>query len=269
MQTFEFETLTVNSSGEILSRALGQARSIVETLKNDIALEMVWLPGGITQMGSPGHLGYADEHPQHPVSVAPFFISRYLVTQEQWLSVMRRPLNCRFSGARLPVDRASWDDAQSFCQRLAKRSGHPYRLPSEIEWEYACRANTATPFSCGETLTTDLANYVGEHIFANEPKGIYRHGTTPVDTFPPNAFGLSDMHGNLWEWCADAWHDDYTAAPFNGTAWDDFKPKFRVVRGGSWHETPNHCRSAVRLKFAPTERDDFVGFRVALTLPES
>jgi formylglycine-generating enzyme required for sulfatase activity len=177
---------------------------------------------------------------------------------------MEKPLDYRFVGPALPVDRACWSDAMGFCTRLSLKTGRAYRLPSEAEWEYACRAGTATPFYFGSTLTTDLANYVGEHTYAAEPKGVYRHKTTPGGSFPPNAFGLSNMHGNLWEWCADSWHEDYSGAPLDGSAWVERGAQHRVVRGGSWHETPGHCRSAVRLKYDQRERDDFVGFRVVL-----
>jgi len=178
---------------------------------------------------------------------------------------------CRGQGASRPVDRVSWHDAMSFCKRLAALTGRSYRLPSEAEWEYACRAETITPFSCGETLTTDLANYCGEHTFRSEPKGVYRHGTTDVGSFPPNTYGLYDMHGNVWEWCADAWHDDYVAAPVNAGAWtgahDTHNPA-RVLRGGCWHDPPGLCRSAARLKQDAREAEDFFGLRVALPAPE-
>ncbi len=156
------------------------------------------------------------------------------------------------------MDRVSWHDARRFCQRLSRLTGRDYRLPSEAEWEYACRGGTATPFCYGETITTDLVNYCGEHTFGLGPKGVYRHGTTDVGSFPPNAFGLYDMHGNVWEWCADAWHDDYSGAPVNGTPWEAARaaaraardaPRMprdaaRVMRGGCWHDPPDLSRSA-------------------------
>jgi formylglycine-generating enzyme required for sulfatase activity len=263
----EFETPTVDAQGQIIRRQACRATQFTEELDGGVTLEMVAVPGGMFSMGSPPHGGYEDERPQHPVSIRPFFLGRFLVTQRQWLEVMHNKLPCRFPNPDRPLERVSWKDARQFCKRLERLTGRPYRLPSEAEWEYACRAHTATPFHFGATITTDLANYVGEHLFAGEPKGIYRHGTTPPGSFPPNAFGLYDMHGNLWEWCADAWHEDYTGAPLDGSAWEAREAAHRVVRGGSWHETPNHCRSAVRLKFDPAEREDFIGFRVALTLP--
>jgi formylglycine-generating enzyme required for sulfatase activity len=154
-----------------------------------------------------------------------------------------------------------------FCTVLAARTGRPYRLPSEAEWEYACRAGSTTPFHFGPTLTTDLANYVGEHTFGSEPPGVYRHGSTDAGSFPPNEFGLHDMHGNVWEWCADMWSEDYNSAPADGSPRvrrAERGIRRRVLRGGSWHETPGNCRSAVRLGLDASEGEDFVGFRVAL-----
>ena len=270
IEGFNFETLTIDSGGVVIARIAFQARQFTEHLAGSIPLEMVFIPGGIFVMGSTARYGYEDERPQHPVSVAPFWLGKAPVTQAQWRAVLGKKPACRFAGDDLPVERISWLDAQDFCRRLVKKTRRAYRLPSEAEWEYACRAGTSTPFYCGPTLTTDLANYVGEHIFSGEPRGVYRHTTTEAGTFPPNAYGLYDMHGNLWEWCADAWHENYLGAPADGSAWEGSAweagdARYRVVRGGSWHEPPNHCRSAVRLKYDPVERDEVVGFRLALT----
>ena len=156
----------------------------------------------------------------------------------------------------------------AFCQALSarpeeKRAGRVYRLPTEAEWEYACRAGTNTPFWPGETLTTELANYVGERAYGAGPKGIYRHETTDVGSFPPNAFGLYDMHGNVWEWCADAWHDNYRGAPATAQSWEGAAASgYRVGRGGSWHDGPDLCRCAARLRLRADEGDDFFGFRI-------
>jgi formylglycine-generating enzyme required for sulfatase activity len=264
MQEVEFETVSVNDRGEITARQPGRAQQFVEPLPGGVSLEMVAIPGGIFQMGSPGHTGYEDERPQHPVSLSPFFMGKYAVTQAQWQAVTGASLAFRCVGPRLPADRVSWNTARQFCTRLAQLTGRPYRLPSEAEWEYACRAGTGTPFYFGPTISTQLVNYVGDHLFAQEPKGIYRHASTEGGSFPPNRFGLYDMHGNLWEWCADAWHDDYIGAPVDGSAWEERFARYRVLRGGSWHEPPAHCRSAVRLKFDAADGEDFVGFRIAL-----
>ncbi|MGH2414455.1 MAG: formylglycine-generating enzyme family protein, partial [Microcystaceae cyanobacterium] len=170
-----------------------------------------------------------------------------------------------FKGDDCPVERVSWDDAVEFCARLSKKTGREYRLPSEAEWEYACRAGTTTPFYFGETITTDVANYNGDYIYRNAPKGEYRRRTTRIGSFPPNAFGLYDMHGNVWEWCADTWHNNYKGAPTDGRAWiNDNNNKYRVLRGGSWVCYPGSCRSACRLYYGAGDGGvyDF-GFRVA------
>ena len=258
--------MTIDASGEIIACTQHTARQFREDLGNGVALDMVEVPGGVFLMGSRPGMGYADERPQHSVKVDRFFLGKYPVTQEQWQAIMRRLPDCRGRGARRPVDRVSWNAANDLCRHLSRKTGRAYRLPGEAEWEYACRARTATPFYCGETLTTDLANYVGEHLYRSEPKGLYRHDTTNVGSFPPNAFGLYDMHGNVWEWCADAWHDDYVGAPPDGSIWQSHPASERVLRGGGWHEPPDLCRCAARLKQAPGEAEDVFGLRVACTL---
>jgi formylglycine-generating enzyme required for sulfatase activity len=151
----------------------------------------------------------------------------------------------RFKGSNRPVEKVSWNDAVKFCEKLSQRTGKTYRLPSEAEWEYACRARTTTPFYFGETITTDLANYDGNYTYASAPTGDYHGQTTDVGSFPPNAFGLYDMHGNVYEWCLDDWVDNYNNAPTNGSAVTRLSnPK--LLRGGSWGSNPVHCRSAFR-----------------------
>jgi len=263
----EFEAVTVDRQGEIIARKTHRAQQYVEDPGGGVLLEMVAIPDGTFLMGSPRGYGYPDERPQHRVTVAPFLMAKYPVTQEQWKAAMGRLPPCRCKGARRPVDRVSWKDATEFCEQLSSKTGRIFRLPSEAQWEYACRARTTTPFYCGETITTDLANYVGEHTYLSEPKGIYRHEATDVGSFPPNPFGLYDMHGNVWEWCADPWHEDYTGAPADERAWEPSGDNsHRVLRGGSWHDPPDLCRCAVRLKFNPAEGEDFCGFRV-MTAP--
>ena len=262
LQAFEFEAVTVDRQGEIIQRRTHKAQQFVQDLGGGVLLEMVAVVGGTFWMGAQPGQGYADEYPRHSVVISSFFVSKYPVTQEQWAAVMGWLPPCRCDGARRPVDRVSWKDAVAFCKRLTAQTGRGYRLPSEAEWEYACRARTMTAFYCGETITTGLANYVGEHTYLAEPQGVYRHEATPVGNFPPNAFGLYDMHGNVWEWCADAWHASYDGAPLDGQVWEKGGTRRRVLRGGSWHDPPDLCRSAARLKMAPGEGEDFVGFRV-------
>ncbi|NJM68082.1 MAG: formylglycine-generating enzyme family protein [Acaryochloris sp. RU_4_1] len=152
-------------------------------------------------------------------------------------------------------------------------------MPSETEWEYACRAGTSTPFHFGETITTALANYRGTDWdyegttylgnYGSGPKGQYREQTTDVGSFPPNGFGLYDMHGNVWEWCLDTWHDNYTGAPTDGSAWIDNDNDYRILRGGSWFSLPGGCRCANRLRGYPGYRSSSDGFRVALSAPRT
>jgi formylglycine-generating enzyme required for sulfatase activity len=177
-----------------------------------------------------------------------------------------------------PVERVSWQDALEFCERLTALTGRPYRLPSEAEWEYACRANTETPFYFGETITTDLANYYGvdEDIegwgtrpghYNQGPIGIYRGAVTDVGLFPPNEFGLYDMHGTVWEWCANDWHQSYDGAPSDGSSWlTGTNVEEKVLRGGAWNALPSDCRSSSRRSLLPSNAHDGIGFRVCLAL---
>jgi formylglycine-generating enzyme required for sulfatase activity len=243
----------------------GTVQELAEILAPGVTLTLVAISGAAFMMGSSARQGYEDEHPQHRVTVAPFWLARDLITQAQWQAVMGKVPLCRNVGPARPVDTVSWDAAQQFCRRLAKLTGRPYRLPTEAEWEYACRAGSTTAFNTGPTLSTDQANYNGTFSYGGAP-GVYRHVTTEAGTFLPNDFGVRDMHGNLWEWCADAWHDDYEGAPADGRAWEaGGTASYRVVRGGSWHDTPDVCRSAARLRALAAEGDDILGFRVALS----
>ncbi len=262
MQAIEFETPTVNERGEIIARTRHTAEQFTEDLSNGVRLDMLIIPPGIFQMGSIPLQGNDDEQPRHLVTVKSFLMGRVPVTQGQWKAIMGKLPPCRFKGGKLPVERVSWEDAQKFCQRLSKKAGRNYHLPSEAQWEYACRAGTSTPFSFGGTLTTGLANFNGEHIFKHEPPGVYFHATNEAGKYPPNAFGLYDMHGNVWEWCADNWVDEYSSAPRDGSAYQNKDSAYRVVRGGSWHEPPENCRSATRLRALLSDAEEFIGFRV-------
>jgi len=238
-----------------------------------ITLDMAAIPGGTFMMGSAeDEQGrFKDESPLHQVTLDPFLMGRYPVTQVQWRAVaslpqVERELDpepSRFKGDSRPVENVSWYEALEFCDRLAKKLGQPYTLPSEAQWEYACRAGTTTPFYFGETITTNLANYNGNYTYGSGPKGTYRKKTTEVGSFPPNSFGLYDMHGNVWEWCLDHWHKGYEGAPADGSAWvTKGESDRRMLRGGSWLNFPESCRCAYRADHFPDARNDNIGFRV-------
>ncbi len=266
---FEFETVTVNRQGEIIQRRRLQAKQRIERLNDEVTLEMVFMKGGTFMMGSPEdeegrEFGFeGSESPQHQVTIKPFYMSKYPITQAQWIAVMGDNPS-HFKGDNRPVENVSWHSCVEFCKRLFEKTGKAYRLPSESEWEYACRAGTTTPFCFGETITTDLANYYGDFSYASEPKGVSRGETTDVGSFPPNAFGLYDMHGNVLEWCADLWHENYDGAPTDGSAWLEKKSDkgtldylincsktcFRSLRGGYIGVVSNNCRAAFRFRFS-------------------
>ncbi len=209
----------------------------------------------------------------------PFFMGKFAVTQAQYEAIMgTNPSN--FKGANRPVEQVSWDEAVEFCDRLSQKTGNAYRLPSEAEWEYACRAGTTSPFYFGETITPDLVNYAGNYPYGNALKGAYREQTTDVGSFPANAFGLYDMHCNVWEWCADPWHDSYDRAPTDGRVWEldsvgaaspaeIRENNLRLLRGGSWYYYAWNCRSANRNKYERDNRNYNFGFRVVCPVPKT
>jgi formylglycine-generating enzyme required for sulfatase activity len=253
-----------------------------------LCLTLVEIPAGSFQMGSPPNEAKraTDEGPQHEVTLQGFFISQTPITQAQWREVASwqerdaerwgRELNpnpSRFSDQadsdRRPVERVSWHDAIEFCHRLSQRTGRQYTLPSEAQWEYACRAGSTTPFAFGATLTPELANYDATFNYDDGPKGEYREQTTPVGMFPANSWGLHDMHGNVWEWCLDHWHGSYEGAPRDGSAWltpSASEEEPRLLRGGSWFYNPGNCRSACRVRIQPDIANLVVGFRVVCLL---
>ena len=251
------------------------AQYFIEDLGHGIQLEMVMIPSGSFMMGSPKTEEGSDndERPQHQVTIKAFCLGKYQVTQAQWKAVAAfpkvnrelKPDPSKFKGDNRPVERVSWKDAVEFCLRLSEHTKRQYRLPSEAEWEYACRAGTTTPFHFGETITTDLANYDGNYAYGQGPTGVYREETTAVGSFGvANNFGLYDMHGNVWEWCQDHWHSNCEGAPTDGSAWLSNKEdsNMRLLRGGSWHLNPGDCRSAYRDSNNLDDYGSGIGFRV-------
>ncbi len=244
---------------------------------NSIGMELVLIPAGTFQMGSPETESERtiDESPQHPIRLTEsFYLGTYLVTQQQYHRVMQRnPSRFKASnggGPTHPVEHVSWDDALVFCEKLSRRlaerkAGRVYRLPTEAEWEYACRAGTSAVFFWGNTACSTQANFDGNLPYGDAAVGPDLQKTSPVGNYPPNAFGLYDMHGNVWEWCNDWYRERYyrkctsenPKGPRNGYG--------RVLRGGSWNYRGGYTRSADRGRLPPTYRDAHMGFRVALT----
>lgn len=256
-----FDARQARAHQEVWADHLGVPIKITNSLK----MTFVLIPPGRFTMGSPPEEEWhqADEI-QHEVTITkPFYLGTTEVTQSQWQAVMKN--NSSFStGDDLPVDTVTWEDAVVFCQKLSRREGKTYRLPTEAEWEYACRAGTTTPFFTGKTITPEQANYDGTKTYGDGPKGVFRETSTPVGSFPANPWGLHDMHGNLWEWCAD-WYGPYPAGPVS----DPKGPptgEARVIRGGCWINFPAVCRSTTRGKTVPVSWNFNFGFRVALDL---
>jgi formylglycine-generating enzyme required for sulfatase activity len=235
----------------------------------DIAIKGVtqrfrWMPEGNFLMGSPiNEPERSSNEEQHLVTFEKgFWIASTACTQELWQTVMgKNPAKFK-SNLQNPVEQVSWNDAQLFMQRLNEwMPSMTFRLPSEAEWEYACRADTNTVFSFGNTITTQQANYDGRFAYNNGARGVFRQETVPVKTFAPNAWGLYQMHCNVWEWCEDA-YDYYNNTPVDGTAWVLGDGGLRIVRGGSWNDYPSYLRCAFRNRNAPDFRYHDVGFRI-------
>ncbi len=274
LQFEEIETLEVDAQGKTLQCFSQEIKYFVEYLEDNLDLKMIYLPKGRFEMGSFPETLYSQgcEYPQHSVIISAFFLSQCPITQAQWRKIASLPkikqdllLNpSYFQGDDRPVEQVSWQEAIEFCQRLSEYSQRLYRLPTEAEWEYACRGGKTTPFAYGETLLGELANYMANRVYLNEPPQTYRQETTFVGTFYPNPFGLYDMHGNVWEWCFDHWHPNYDNAPSSGIAWLSENPaNRRILRGGSWDFDPQYCRSASRYAYSPTAAPlNQIGFRV-------
>ena len=250
----------------------------LEPLGEGVALTMVTIPPGRFVMGSPSDEAERgdSEGPQHLVELEGFWMGQTPITQAQWRQVMGTNPS-KFQGDRpdryqRPVESVSWEQAMAFCAKLRERTGRHYSLPSEAQWEYACRAGTTTPFHCGATLFIGLANFKGASNYVAASKGGYREQTSPVEQFPANRWGLLDLHGNVWEWCLDDWHSNYHGAKEDGRAWlesygarvrqREEGERFKLLRGGSWFVEPQNCRSACRGRNLSGNLYSSVGFRV-------
>ncbi|MBD2150021.1 SUMF1/EgtB/PvdO family nonheme iron enzyme [Pseudanabaena sp. FACHB-1277] len=305
----QFDVITVNEQGQETQRKQASSRYFHESLDQDmeyLAIHMVLIPAGSFVMGAPANEKESrdTERPQHEVKVPEFFMGKYPITQSQWRVVAAMPkimidLKLDPSGFKsdaLSVENVSWYEAMEFCARLSNHTGRAYRLPSEAEWEYACRAGTTTPFHFGEAITPEIVNHNGYRRISPPPNPAFLM-LKPVGSFPPNAFGLYDMHGNVWEWCADDWHDSYKGAPTDGSAWVDGNRKLyrdrtlnksnnpsktlqkmtdlilifmganeplKLLRGGSWRSFA--CYSAYRINDLNNLDCYPHGFRVACSL---
>jgi len=282
----------LNESGNLIKQARQTASYFVEA---QTGLEMMQVQSGNFKMGTSWEIidaAYKDakkykdisqetiaaEMPQHQVNVPGFFISKTEITQAQWQAVMGSlpEIEPDFRGGNLPVVKVSWRQANAFCKKLSQMTGNIYRLPTEAEWEYAAKAGSESPFAFGKTITSDLANYKGTFPFLSVTGGVFRNELIPVGSLKNlNAFGLADMHGNVWEWTADNWHEDYNGAPTDGSVWEAQEPEeedseeqdprlLRVIRGGSWDSIASNCRSTSRRKQPQMSGSNKIGFRVVM-----
>ena len=267
----------LDGDGHVINRGRASAQQIVQRLGNGVPLHMVQIPGGTFVMGAPDDEPGAksSERPRHQVTVAPFYLGKYPGTLDQWRAVMgARPAAMTVAesafkkSGRQPAVRVSFDEVEEFCARLSRKARRVFRLPTEAEWEYACRAGTSSAFAFGETITRDVVIHDGEAIRRGHANG--PHATTrPVGSLrAANAFGLFDMHGQVWEWCQDWWHGHYENAPADASAWTGGGALHtRVLRGGSWYAAADLCRSASRTMGGEAGiRSRQIGFRVAMTV---
>jgi formylglycine-generating enzyme required for sulfatase activity len=251
--------------------------AVPESFTNSVGMKLVLIPSGKFVMGSPETEPdrHSDEGPQHLVTVSrPFYMSVHPVTQQEYEAITgHKPSHFKQAaggGPTHPVESVSWYDAMDFCRRLSSRfeereAARSYYLPTEAEWEYACRAGTLTPFAFGLSLSSSQANFNGENPYGKAPPGPFRQQTTPVGSFKPNAFGIFDMHGNVWEWCSDFYGDTYYSMSPERDPLGPRSGDRRVLRGGNWNSAGGkNCRSARRGKDHPTAATQFDGFRVVM-----
>jgi formylglycine-generating enzyme required for sulfatase activity len=302
MVSHAFEVVTTDNRGRVLERRREFSQYFLEQVVPGINLEMLEIPGGTFLMGSIEveleglKRDYVtgvendireslirrlqSEAPQRLVKVKPIYMSKTEITQAQWRAIAAQPKVKRelisdpsnFKGGNRPVEKVSWEDAIEFCDRLTRVTGRKYRLPTEAEWEYAARAGTSTQFHFGDAVSADWSNFQGKLTFNSSPKGDFKQQTLPVATYGiANAFGLYDMHGNVWEWCQDRWHENYASAPADGQVWEaekDSIPYLKVIRGGGWDSPGAELRSSARNRVTSTIRLSNLGFRVVAEMSE-
>ncbi|HPS54489.1 MAG TPA: formylglycine-generating enzyme family protein [Sedimentisphaerales bacterium] len=238
-------------------------------IAENINIDLVFIPQGKFHMGSPRDIAKSenDERPLHQVNITKgFYMSKYEVTQKQYLAIMKYHKGLQFVGDQLPVDNIEWYEANTFIEKLSQQTKLKFRFPTEAEWEYACKAGTETPFYTGNTIGPDQANYDCESTYMGGPQGSPYGETRPVGSYPANPFGLYDMHGNVWEWCADWYDDNYYKFSPEDDPQGPHKGGKKVIRGGAWSQDPDKLRSADRRARDPKSDRENVGFRLALDL---
>ncbi len=275
LKTFRFKTIEVDTEGQIVAEKSMGASYFDEPylrpqLRKVLPLRMVQIPAGEFMMGSPPTEAQRQEQegPQRLIQVPSFYMGAFAITQRQYEAVVGE--NPSYftddqgkDGANLPVEQVTWQDADAFCKQLSELTGRTYRLPSEAEWEYACRAGTTTSYCFGEKVTTEIANFFADFSFTENYEENYRNTPVATDSFWPNGFGLYNMHGNVFEWCADDYHESYQGAPSDAKQWMSGNAQAsKVMRGGSWFNDTPYCRSASRDKNSQTGRSNSFGFRV-------
>jgi formylglycine-generating enzyme required for sulfatase activity len=304
LSNFGFEVITADDRGKIVGSRVETGRYFQTELLGGMMLDMVQIPGGGFMMGTlesdlvavkQGSSRSMErefnndiveslirrfnwEAPKHMVKVPAFYMSKYEITQAQWRAVASLPKvktdllsdPSSFKGSNLPVETITWEEAIEFCERLSLATGRRFRLPTEAEWEYAARAGTNTPFNFGDSIRTEWANFQGKFPYNNSPKGDFRETTVAAGSLGgPNAFGLYDMHGNVWEWCSDVWNESYEGAPSDGSSWETGKiPYLRIIRGGAWDSLGGECRSNARNRMTATIRLNSIGLRIVADIPE-
>jgi formylglycine-generating enzyme required for sulfatase activity len=268
--------------------APSNARAEEKTLTNSIDMKLVLIPAGKFKMGSPEtEAEREDKELLHEVSITrPFYMGAYTVTQGEWKKVIGKDSKSHFDarnggGPDFPAENMRWSEAVEFCQKLTalpeeKKAKRTYRLPTEAEWEYACRAGTTTPFHYGKSLSGKQANFNGDFPYGDAARGPYLKRTAKVGSYEPNAWGLYDMHGNVAEWCSDYYDPNYyrdspkadPRGPDKGVLPTDYKDFYRVVRGGCWLDEARACRSAYRWRAMPHDAYRLIGFRVVCEVKE-